>query len=195
MNKYIKNKKPDKPGKNAKNGKNGKKGGDMVSDAFNASATFGRIMSWFGLVIGIIFSIIIIVIGVVFVNSKTYDSSIDAKITSTSCSGSGKDASCTLELSYQVNETEYKTNTSVNKIYNVGQIIPIKYDSANPVDITTTTVSPKLIGGICIGFGLLLLIGVCAWTYIVQTNDTVAAVSGVGNMVGMVNNSVDVTPE
>ena len=168
-----------------------KKGGDMFNDAFNASATVGRVMSWFSLVIGIIFSIVLIIVGVVFLKSKTYDSSINAKITNVSCSGSGKDSSCSVELTYQVNENEFKVNTIMKGVYNVGQFVPIKYDSANPQDMSTTTVSSKLIGGICIGAGLLILLGTCLWFYFVQTNNTIAAVSGVGNMAGMVNNGFD----
>jgi uncharacterized membrane protein (DUF485 family) len=168
-----------------------KKGGDMFNDAFAASAVVGRTMSWFGLVIGVIFSIIIIIVGVVFLKSKTYDSSTNAKITNVSCTGSGKEASCTVELVYQVNEKEVKTSTVMTGVYNVGQIIPIKYDSVNPQDMSTTTISSKIVGGILVGFGVLMFIGVCAWFYIVQTNNTIAAASGVGDIAGLVSNGVD----
>ena len=166
------------------------KGGDtsqLMNDAYDATATVGRIMSWINLVVGIIIGIIFIIVGIVILRNKTpsYDSSTIATITAVSCSGSGNNSSCTLTISYTVNDKTITNNIIQNGVYNVDQTLKIKYNSANPQEISTDTISNTAFGWIIIVIGILIIIGVCIWTYVVQINKTIAAASGVGNVVGI----------
>lgn len=173
-------------------GKNKKKiyGADataMLSTAYTASASVGRAMAWFQLAGSIFFGIILIIIGIVILNSNSisYDVSTNATITKASCSGSGNSSSCTLTLSYIVNETKISANITANGIYNEGQTITIRYNSQNPQNITLDTLSSSFIAWIFIIFGVFVIIGSSVWFYFVQTNETIAAASGVGNIAGI----------
>ena len=173
-----------------------KRGGDntqLMNDAYDATASVGRIMSWVNLLVGIFIGIIFITIGIVVLRNKsqTYNGKTNAKITKVECTGSGKNSSCTLTVKYDVNGKSYSVNILKDGVYNVDQTISIKYNLSNPQDITTETVSNTTIGWILIGLGLIIIIGVSVWTYVVQKNKTVAAASGVGNIVGIASSGFD----
>lgn len=164
----------------------------VFNDAYNASASVGRIMSWLQLAGGIFISIILIIIGIVLVRTKNqYDRSTSATITETSCSGSGNSSSCTLTVSYIVGDKKLSGSIVANGVYNVGQTITIKYSSTNLQDITTNTTSPGIIGWIFIVVGIFILIGSGIWFYIIQNNNTIAAASGVGNVAGVAVGAFD----
>jgi hypothetical protein len=160
---------------------------NMLSTAYTATASVGRAMSWFQLAGSIFFGIILIIIGIIILNSDStsYDISTTAIITNTSCSGSGKSSSCTLTLSYSVNEEKMSTNITANGVYNIGQNINIKYNSKNPHNITLDTISSSFIAWMFIIFGIFVIIGSSIWFYFVQTNETIAAASGVGEIAGI----------
>ena len=160
---------------------------NMLSTAYTATASVGRAMSWFQLAGSIFFAIILIIIGVVILNNDntSYDISTRAIIKNASCSGSGKSSSCTLTLTYNVNGEKMSTDISANGVYNVGQTINIKYSSKNPQDITLDTISSGFIAWMFIIFGFFVMIGSSVWFYFVQTNETIAAASGVGNIAGI----------
>ena len=166
-------------------------GGDMnqmLSTAYSATASAGKALSWINLAIGIIIGIVVIIIGVFVMRiNHNYNTKTVALIKSATCSGSGKNTSCTLSLSYTVNGKSLTSNTTASGIYNVNQSIPIKYDSTNPQDITTTTISHFWIGFGLIILGLIIIIASCVWCYVVQTNDTIAAASGTAGVIGIVD--------
>ena len=176
--------------------KNIKKGGnttEILKTVYDDTASVGRIMSWVNLVVGFFIGFILIVIGIVVLRNKspTYDGKVNAKITKVECTGSGNNSSCTLTVTYDVNGKSYTVNTLKNGVYNVGQTINIKYNSSNPQDITTDAMSNTAIGWILIGVGIIIIISVSVWTYIVQKNKTIAAASGVGNIVGVASSGFD----
>ena len=161
-------------------------GQGFVEDAYDTTASVGRMMSWVSLFIGCLIGLIIFIIGIYLVTSKStnmYDMSTTATVTSSTCNNQ----TCTLNLTYIVNDKTLTGTTEGTGVYNVGQTITIKYSSQNPANITTNTVSSVFVGSIMIFIGLVIFIGSCIWFYFVQNNKTVAAISGVGNIAGIMD--------
>ena len=178
--------------KRVKNKKHGGEITEVLNNAYTASASVGRIMSWLQLFGGICGSILCLVIGILIIkNSTSYDSKTIATITEAKCAGSGNSSSCTLVLSYTVNGNKLTGNIIANGVYNAGQSISIKYTSSNPQNITTDSISPRFIGWFFIILSIVILIGTGIWFYIVQKNDTIAAASGVGSTAGIAVNAFD----
>lgn len=167
--------------------KKGKRGGGIASDAYDATATVGRISSWFSLFFGCLFGILLSVGGVYLSKIEDiYDKSTTATVKSVKCTGSGKEQSCSLNIEYSVDGKNTTIDIVQMGAYNVGQTINIKYSSKNPSDVTAQSTSPKLFGIGLIFLGVLILIGSCASFYLVQNNKLIAAASGTGNIAGMV---------
>jgi hypothetical protein len=167
-----------------------KKGGGFGSDAYDATATVGRISSWFSLFFGCIFGIIFSAAGVYLSTIvDEYDKTTNATIKTVKCTGTGKEQSCSLNVEYSVDGKNMTSDIIKSGAFNEGQTIAIKYSSKNPSNITADTLSAKFLGIGLIFLGVLILIGSCVSFYLVQNNKLIAAASGTGNIAGLVFNN------
>jgi len=153
--------------------KHTRKGGDFTNDAYDASASFGRIMSYFQLFGGILFSIIFIGIGIYMIHQPALTGTAEGKITDTLCQGS----SCTGTLQYTGLD---KANhiVSIPGNYTKDQIVAIHYNPTNPSQVTTGNMSNKTAGIIFLIIGIFVLIGSFVWFYIIQKYKIAAAATG-----------------
>lgn len=164
-----------------------KRGGGFADDAYDATATVGRISSWFSLFFGCLIGILLSVGGVYLSKGEDiYDKSASATVKTVKCTGTGKEQSCSLTIEYTVEGKNLTADIVQNGAYNVGQTIKIKYSSKNPSDVTAQTTSPKMFGIGMIVLGAVILLGSCASFYLVQNNKLFAAASGTGNIAGLV---------
>ena len=163
------------------------RGGDALATAYDATATFGRIMSYFQLIGGIIFGLIFIVVGIVILRKPPLKGSGQAKVTAVTCTGSNN-SQCNATIQF-VGADGKQYTTTIQGPYSVGQSVNISYDPNAPSQTATSnSVSNKTAGTIFLVVGILVFIGAIAWFYIVQKYKAAAALSGVGNAAGIANN-------
>lgn len=80
-----------------------KRGGGFADDAYDATATVGRISSWFSLFFGCLIGILLSVGGVYLSKGEDiYDKSASATVKTVKCTGTGKEQSCSLTIEYTV---------------------------------------------------------------------------------------------
>jgi hypothetical protein len=181
----------------AKTKKNGAKN-DWKKDAYEASASFGRIYSYFSLIGSCLFGGFFVILGLYLLFRRhTLDSVTTGTISAVKDSSytltfkaDGKDYN--IELPKQQEPTSTTTingkTTSTHVIYNIGQSVILRYDSKNPNNISIGNPPIKGIGIGLFIFGLIIITIASIWFYFVQKNKTVAAVSGVGEATGIIGN-------
>ena len=162
-------------------------GQSALADAYDATATFGRIMSYFQLIGGIIFGIIFIVVGVVIMRKPPLKGSGQAKVIKVSCTGTNN-SQCNATVQFVGSDGKQYTST-IQGSYSVGQMVNINYDPSAPSDsIAAGGMSNKTGGIIFLVVGILVLLGAIVWFYIVQKYKAAAAVSGVGDVANIADN-------
>ena len=154
-------------------------GQSAFETAYDASATFGRIMSYFQLVGAIIVGIIFIIIGIVLIRKKSLSGQGTGKVTAISCneSNTATNTPCTATVQF-VGADGKQYNSTINGVYTVGQEVPINYDPLQR--------SSKTTGIIILVVGILILLAGCVWFYFVQKYKAAAAISGVGDAANIV---------
>jgi hypothetical protein len=149
------------------------RGGDFASDAYDTSASFGRLMSYFSLLIGIIVGVIFLVMGIYIIRKPALTGTAEGTIKSVSCPGN----SCSGTLSFTgLDKTDHIV--TIPGTYAIGQIVSIHYNPTDPSQVTTGNVSNKTTGIIVLIVGVFILIGAIIWFYIVQKYKAAAAATG-----------------
>jgi hypothetical protein len=163
------------------------RGGDAFGTAYDATASFGRIMSYFQLIGGIIFGLIFIIVGIVILRKPPLKGSGQAKVTAVTCTGSNN-SQCNATIQF-VGADGKQYTTTIQGPYSVGQTVNITYDPTAPSQTATSnTVSNRTVGSIFLVVGILAFIGAIAWFYIVQKYKAAAAITGVADVAGIANN-------
>lgn len=166
-----------------------KKGGDFANDAYDASATVGRVMSYFSLAIGVLISIVMIIIGLVLIFRKpSLNSAAVGVVTEV---GTCQNSNCTLTIKFTTGGKEYTVTSTANGVFTKGQNVTLRYDSANPNNVSVGNPPIRGIGAGVLLIGVIILVISIAWFWVVQNSKVVAAVSGVGDVIGMGDNIVD----
>jgi hypothetical protein len=152
---------------------------------YDGAAVFGRVMALVSLIIGSVIGIILIVVGFYLIFKKNkYTGSVLATVKTASCTvGSGKEPviNCNLGVEYVVAGKTLTANiVTIGKIYQVGEKIPIRYDEANPSDVSMNIIGTGLMGGILIVIGFFVILMVSLYYYFVTKYKFAAATSGIG---------------
>ena len=155
---------------------------------YSASATFGRIMSYFQLAGGIIVGVVLIIIGIYLLRRKPpLIAHGEAQVIAVTCTGASNQCNATVQF-IAADGKQY--TAQLVGAYSVGQKLPINYDPTNPSIISSgTTMSDKTAGIIFLVFGILCTIASAVWFYFVQKYKAVAAVSGVVDATGAIGNA------
>ena len=167
------------------------KGGNvnLAENIYEASATFGQIVSYFQLFAGLIIGALVIVLGVYLLRSKPLDGKGKAVVTAINCNEADKtNNNCTSTVQFTGSDgKQYSAN--IQGIYSIGQEIPINYDPKHP-ETANKSLSNRNIGITCIVVGSLILLASSIWFYLVQRYKMAAAVNGVGQATNIITNTV-----
>lgn len=163
-------------------------GGDFVNSAYNATATFGRVVAFMKMLLGVFVGIVSLIIGIVLIRSKRiYTAKTVGKVTAPKCTTNtvydSKNRAttstlCSVKLVYNVNEKEYTTAFDIPYSVAEGQTIEIQFNPENPSDIRLPQPENKTIGIILIIVGLLFMFATIVWFILTLKYKIVAAGTG-----------------
>jgi hypothetical protein len=172
--------------RDSKRERDSKRGGGLSefgSSVYEETASVGRFVGLASLVIGLVLSTILIIVGVyLLVRKQKYSASVTARVLSAQCvsvvQGGQGQVQCLLDIEYEraAGEVYRASSVSVSSgtAYRQGSTIGVRYDPGNPMDVTTTG-SPRMIGWICLGAGVLLGVGSGVTWYSVNYKPLAAA--------------------
>lgn len=176
------------------------KGGDFANTAYDATATFGRVVAFFKMLTGIFFGVIFMVIGIWLIKTKpVYTQSVTTKVTQPKCNTvtttdskghSTTQTQCNVVLEYNVNGKDFKTPFTLNGAYAENQMVEMQYNPDNPSDIRSPTPQNKTIGIWLIFIGLAIMIGTTIWFILTLKYKIVAAGTGAYTAVDWTTNAV-----
>jgi uncharacterized protein (UPF0333 family) len=130
---------------------------DLGNEIYSGASNVGQIKTSIGLVLGIIFLIICLIVGIylIFFDKNKHTQNVIATITDLSCFNNN----CTLNVSYTFNNKSYNeiiTTTGTNYVKN--QSITLYIDPSNPSDISEKSLATdKTTGGIFIFVGIFIM--------------------------------------
>lgn len=163
-----------------------------ISEGFSV---FGKLSTYFGTFFATIICLVFLYFGYSLITSTdVYKETIDATIIKTDCkfiqptdSRSSGSFNCLLDLKYSIMDKEYtqQISTTSSSVYVVGNLVKIKYNPSNPLDIKTDGLSNKASGWIMVIVSLIVLTIVWIWTYNVATNPSFSSVVGGFNAINM----------
>jgi hypothetical protein len=173
------------------------KGRGLADDVYDGSAAFGKFMGLVTLITGLIIGIGLIIGGIfLLLKKETYNTSTTAVVKTVSCSNNPSTDSknnttytysCHLTVEYTTNKNEKMTSdTTTNRTYSVGENITIYYNDTNPKVIASKLTAWKLIGGVLLGFGIVILASSILHYYVVNRFKFAAAANGVGQGIAMI---------
>jgi len=159
---------------------------DINQNIYEASATFGQIVSYFQLFGGLTIGVILIVLGSIFVKSKPLQGKGTAVVTNSTCDKSDTDLNknCTATVQFTAHDGK-QYSAVINGIYTVGQEISINYDPNHP-STANKSLSLKNIGIVLLIVGSLILLAASIWFYIVQKYKFAAAATGVATAANII---------
>ena len=164
---------------------------------YSGTASFGRVMAVFGVVIGMIAGLVMIPMGIYFIVHKT-------KLTSTTtgtvsgvqgvnqCSNSRIENNhimydCNFNVKYEIgtlvplSHTDYTINvtTTDSQEYKGGDNILVYYDPTNPSNGSITSDNTHIVGIILLILGIIIPTITWIWWYFTRKSKAVAAAGGV----------------
>lgn len=169
-----------------------KKGAGFGETAYDAAATFGRVVAFLKMLLGIIIGIVLTVIGVVLIRQKDTYVKTTGKVREPKCQTltekdskgrSTQRVECTSKIEYTVNSKNYSGSLILNYSVAEGQTVDIQYNPENPNDIRQPQVKPKTVGIILIVIGLVIMFGTVIWFILALRYKVVAAGTGAATAV------------
>lgn len=164
------------------------KGGGFANAAYDATATFGRVVAFFKMLTGIFIGIVLTVIGIVLIRSKqVYTQTVLTKVTQPKCTTSTSTDSkgnvstqtqCNTILEYKVNGKDYKTPFTFNGSYAENQMVEMQYNPDNPSDIRQPAPKNKTVGIILIVVGIVIMLATIIWFVLTLKYKIIAAGTG-----------------
>lgn len=157
---------------------------------YSGTATFGRVMAVFGVIMGTLAGLILIPLGIYFIIHKTkLTSQTSGKIDTKSpnpCTPYAKDNTvlynCLFHVNYTINGTQYSkliTVSDSSRPYSDGDNITIYYDPKNPNDASITQDNTHVLGIILLIAGIIIPIIAWVWWYFARKYKAVAAAGGI----------------
>lgn len=163
----------------------------MAEDAYEATATFGRVTGYINVAIGTLVCLLVIGFGIYMVTAKqTLTGRTTGVLTQADCEKNF----CMVRVRFTPAETQTEVtsgNLRVGTNHSVGQNVTVSYDPTNPNNFALNAVSNRVIGWVLLGFGVVALVLVWVWFYLVITYKPVAAASGATQFVGMIDGAID----
>jgi hypothetical protein len=166
---------------------------NVIGEAYDGAALYGRFMALVSLVIGNIIAVVLIGVSIYLLVSKgKYTEVTTGTIQEATCNQTfvrnGVSTSCILKIQIEVNGKTYDVShsTSGSKQYFKGNTIKVRYDPSNPQD-SSIEPSRALVGWILLGVGAFIIIAVWIYWWIVSTFKFAAAAQGVSSAYNMTN--------
>jgi len=156
---------------------------DLGNEIYSGASDVGQIKTSIGLVLGIIFLIICLIVGIylIFFDKNKHTQNVIATITDLSCLNNNNNVNCTLNVSYTFNNKSYNeiiTTTGTNYVKN--QSITLYIDPSNPSDISEKSLATdKTTGGIFIFVGIFIFFATLLSWWLSRKYKFFAAAEGV----------------
>lgn len=153
-------------------------------------ADYERVRSTIGGIVGELFSLILIGIGIYLLVERNNYVETTGTIKDVSCNTVQAKISCTLDINFVAQDQNTYTSTLIiqgTSGYKVGQQIQMVYDKRDPRDIYTTDQISLFLPIMFIVLGLVVIIGIIVFLYFSYKSRTFAAVTG-GEM--LINDAV-----
>ena len=170
-------------------------GGEMLDNTLDAAASFGRIMAWMKAIFGTLIALILIALGIFMLTRKNkFPMRATGTVTNSKCDESDpKSVTCTISFVFTPSNGKPIASApmAVNQSYIKGQTITVFYEEDNPNNFVINPAPVKWIGWILLISGLLMLVFLWVWLWVVSKNNTAAAMNGAAEGVGMVDNVMD----
>lgn len=158
--------------------KGGNNYNDQLEPIYNTSATIGIIYSLISAIIGSIFCILVIIIGVWVKNMNSDKTAYTLGYVTDISDCNFKEKTCISTIEFNVNNEKY-TVKNISGIGNKGQNIGVYYNPKNPNNFTTNNYS-TLIGWVMIVIGILIIVIIWSWFILALIFKPIAAATGVG---------------
>ena len=182
----------------------------IPSELYGDAAQLGQVWTTVRLFFGGFFVILAFLIGVYLIRKKTkYSQTVDATIKTVSCqpnvntTSTTKDGTttstqkttytCIMDLTYDVNNKEYKTKQTTNGTenpYEINQTLRLYYDPSNPNDVAQLSDESSTIGWIIVIVSLFILIGLLISWWLSRRYKLYAAAEGTGAVIGVFKNAL-----
>ncbi len=166
----------------------------VVNSIYQGSASYGRFIAIVCAVIVTLFSIILILFGIKYVNSvDLYNKNTLSTITGKNCSQENKknnQESCLYTVSYFDEDgvkIENVTFTSVSH-FPLNSQVSISYNSSNKTEIRLTSENTKGTGYGMVFFGFIILAFAWGWVWVTRTYDFAASASGFSSAFNLFKN-------
>ena len=161
----------------------------MASKIYSGAATVGRVYSWVGAIVGTLFGLGMIAVGIFLRRQESSRSGSEtATVVSSSCSSINNQKDCTASITFPSCKTGASVDTgSSEKIK--GQKIPVIFnpkDACNTVQGKSTKNTASIVSIAFIGFGIVAILGGWLHVYLTMKYKPVAAVSGAADTVGLI---------
>jgi len=176
------------------------KGAGFANTAYDATATFGRVVAFFKMLTGIFFGVVFIIIGVWLIKNKSvHTQTVLTKVTQPKCNtytttdSNGRSTTqtqCNAILEYQVAGKDYKTPFTLNGSYVENQMANMQYNPDNPSDIRSPAPQNKTIGIWLIVIGLAIMIGATIWFILTLKYKIIAAGTGAYTAIDWTTNAM-----
>lgn len=175
-------------------------GSGFAESAYDAAATFGRVVAFFKMLVGIVVGIVLIAIGIWLIRKKSvYTEKVLTKVTQPKCNTttttdskgrSSTQTKCSVTLEYKINDKDYKTPITLYGSYIENQMIEMQYNPNNPNDIRSPAPQNKTIGIVLILIGLAIMIGTTIWFILTLKYQIIAAGTGAYTAVDWTTNAI-----
>lgn len=161
--------------------------GTAITDGL---ATYGRIKSIIGLIVGICFGCIMAVIGYELYEhpqketQKVIGTALDLSTCQVIQDGNrSSHIECNTSVEYTVDDKKYTTNINTKTRYSKGSDVDLNYDPKNPADVVAPeNMRPPMLGIGLISCGIFIIFAAGVNVYFAQKSKTYATVSGVGSI-------------
>ena len=160
-----------------------------LNELYNESANLEITKSKIMLVISIIISSILFIVGVYLLFKKNnYNQTMGKVLSINSCNSLGpkQSSTCSLVVSYNINNNSYNNTVDLNLSPKVGDIVSIEYDILNPNNIRKPEIKPLYVGLILIAIAFFV-VGVSYYNYYMSSKSKLyAATTGFANVSNLV---------
>jgi flagellar basal body-associated protein FliL len=154
-----------------------------MESVYSGLATVGKASAIMGIVMAVIVSIALIALAIYFLRKNQSDiANSTAKVTESTCSGTGDSITCNMRINYNINGKSYTGNISSfgTTTYTTGMDVPISYNIKNPSDVTYRQANDKVLAYIFIGIAIFILLAAGFNYYMVSHSKVISAGEGLG---------------
>ncbi len=163
-------------------------------ELYDSTASFGRFWALLSAIIGTLIGVVLIIGGIYLLVKKQDRDAIEGKIIKINGSETGQCQNsdvltCILTIQYAYNGQNYVSDIDYNgkTMYFAGQTATVYVLQTDPHSATVEQPVPKWMGGVLLGFGLLIALGGWFWYWASTKWKVVAAAEGAGGLLKVVS--------